>query len=104
MASSYVGARTGATDAEIDKAIGELIKRGGILEISASPQVMLSIEHSQEVGDLVVDLLRRHHAREPLALGVSREEIREQVFKRARPEAFRAVVLRLCETGKVVAE
>jgi hypothetical protein len=49
-------------------------------------------------------MLAEHHSREPLALGLSREEVRERLFGQVRSEIFRAVVARLGEEGKITAE
>jgi selenocysteine-specific elongation factor len=49
-------------------------------------------------------MLEEHHRREPLSLGLNREEVRERVFGQVRPEIFRAVIARLSEEGKVAAE
>ena len=49
-------------------------------------------------------MLTEHHRREPLSLGLSREEVRDRVFGQVRPEIFRAVISRLGQEGKVIAE
>ena len=43
----------------------------------------------------VVESLAEHHKREPLSLGLSREEVRERLFTNLKPEIFRAVIARL---------
>jgi selenocysteine-specific elongation factor len=49
-------------------------------------------------------MLAAHHKREPLSLGISREEVRERAFGVLKPEIFRAVIGQLAEAGKIVAE
>jgi selenocysteine-specific elongation factor len=57
-----------------------------------------------DLSSRIINLLEDHHRREPLSLGVSREQARERVFGNVRPEVFRAVVAKLADEGKVAAE
>ncbi len=104
MTAGEMAARTGATDEQIASAARDLVARGEALEAAASPLTLLSAITFQELAGQVVDLLARHHRREPLSLGLSREEVRERLFGTARPEVFRAVVNRLDEQRKIAAE
>jgi selenocysteine-specific elongation factor len=99
-----IAARTGATDEQIAGATRELIGNGRLLEVSATPLVLLSAESYREVSGRVLEMLAEHHRREPLSLGLSREEVRDRVFGQLRPEIFRAVIARLVQEGKVAAE
>src|SRR6185295_19400155 len=58
----------------------------------------------KDLAARVQGLLVDHHKREPLALGMSREEVRERAFTNLRPEIFRAVIIRLTEEGSLAAE
>jgi selenocysteine-specific elongation factor len=49
-------------------------------------------------------VLAEYHAREPLALGLSREEVRDRIFGDVRPEVFKTVIGRLSREGQVAAE
>lgn len=99
-----LAARTGATDNQIATATGELIRNGRLLEASSAPPVFISIESYRALAARVTELLDEHHRREPLSLGLGREEVRERVFGQLRPEIFRAVVARLGQEGKVSAD
>lgn len=99
-----IGARTGATNDQIAETAEDLIKSGRAFEVSNSPLTLLSAESQTALATKVIELLSMHHKREPLSLGVSREEVRERVFGTSRAEVFRAVVARLVEEGKVAAE
>ena len=99
-----LAARTGATDHQITAATGELIKNGRLLEVSAAPRVLISIDSYGALAARVTEMLAEHHRREPLSLGVSREEVRDRVFGQLRPEIFRAVIARLGQEGKVSAD
>ncbi len=104
LTAGELAARTGATDAQITGLAEILIAAGRALEVSTSPLILLSAAAYEALAADVVNQLAAHHKREPLSLGVSREEVRERVFGNARPEVFRAVIARLAEVGTVAAE
>ena len=110
MASAYgtseseIAARTGATDEQIAAATRELIRTGRVLEVTAAPLVLISGESYRALASRVTEMLDDHHRREPLSLGLSREEVRDRIFGQVRPEIFRTVIARLVEEGKVAAE
>jgi selenocysteine-specific elongation factor len=99
-----MAARTGATDEQIAAATRELIGTGRVLEVTAAPLVLLSGESYRALASRVTQMLAEHHRREPLSLGVSREEVRDRIFGQVRAEIFRAVIARLAAEGKVSAE
>jgi selenocysteine-specific elongation factor len=101
---SEIAARTGATDKQITTAARELIRTGRLLEVTAAPLVLISAQSYRALASRVVELLAAHHRREPLSLGLSREEVRDRVFGQVRPEVFRTVIVRLGDEGKVVAQ
>ncbi len=104
MSQSEMAARTGATDEQILDAARELVRQGKVFEAASAPLVLISSASYNQLAESVVNLLTDYHRREPLSLGLSREEVRERVFGDVRPEVFRAVVARLAEEGKVAAE
>ena len=104
MTQIEIAARTGATDEQIAGATAELLAAGRVIEVTRSPLVLISLESYRTAANKVTRTLAEHHRREPLSLGLSREEVREQVFGQVRPEIFRAVVARLVDEGEVAAE
>src|SRR5262249_50766944 len=52
----------------------------------------------------VVELLQGHHRREPLSLGLGREEVREKLFAGADADVFKAVIASLVDEGKVATD
>ncbi|HEY7546216.1 MAG TPA: selenocysteine-specific translation elongation factor [Blastocatellia bacterium] len=104
MTASDLAARTGATDDQIADIARKLIASGRAMEVSTAPLILISAESSRELAARVVSLLEEHHRREPLSLGISREEVRERLFGTARAEVFRSVIARIVEEGKVAAE
>jgi selenocysteine-specific elongation factor len=99
-----IAARTGATDARIAEAARALVKAGRVMEGASSPLMLISTESYARLAAQVIKLLEEHHRREPLSLGMGREEVRERVFGDLRAEVFRAVISRLVEEGRVAAE
>jgi selenocysteine-specific elongation factor len=104
MSATEIAARTGATDAQIHEAAAALVRAGRVMEIGTAPFVWLATESYKELAARLRAMLTEHHRREPLSLGISREEVRERVFTNLRPEIFRAVIARLTEDESVVAE
>jgi selenocysteine-specific elongation factor len=104
MTQAEMATRTGATDAQIAEFARALTAGGRVMEIANAPLALLATTSYTELAASVRDTLAEHHRREPLSLGVSREEVRERVFATLRPEVFRAVINRITEEGDVVAE
>jgi selenocysteine-specific elongation factor len=104
MSASELAARTGATDAQIARFAAALVQAGRVMEIASAPLVLLATESYHQLAARVTEMLTAHHKREPLVLGLSREEVRERLFTNLRPEVFRAVIARLGDENKVVAE
>jgi selenocysteine-specific elongation factor len=104
MSEEEIAARTGATDEQIAEATRELVGKNRVIEISNAPLSLISAESYRAFADRVTAMLTEHHRREPLSLGLSREEVRDRVFGQLRPEIFRTVIARLGVEGKVVAE
>jgi selenocysteine-specific elongation factor len=104
LSAAEIAARTGATDAQIAEFAGALVKTGRVMEIASAPLALLAITSYKDLAARIQGLLVDHHKREPLALGMSREEVRERAFTNLRPEIFRAVITRLTEEGSLAAE
>jgi selenocysteine-specific elongation factor len=104
MTAGELAARTGATDEQIADFARRLTASHRAMEVSSAPLVLISTESYRYLASRVTELLEEHHRREPLSLGVSREEVRERVFGDARAEVFRSVIARIVEEGKVAAE
>jgi selenocysteine-specific elongation factor len=104
MTQIEIAARTGATDKQMADITAELLAAGRVIEVTGSPLVLISTESYRAAANKVTGMLAEHHRREPLSLGLSREQVRERIFGQVRPEVFRAVVARLVELGEIAAE
>lgn len=98
-AFSDLQALTGLRLDALRSAIDEGKKSGRIVEAS---NVLLSVEAVSDLKSKLVDEIARHHKRDPLSRGMSKEAVRERVF-RERPEIFQYIVSEL-ESGGVVAQ
>ena len=99
-----LAARTGATDKQLSDLRAMLMADGQAIEVPGAPFRLLSVASLNSLSSGVLAALKEHHEREPLSLGMAREEIRERVFGRAVPEVFKAVVNHLSGMGKITAD
>lgn len=90
--------RTALSEAQLEEALASHSGR-----IVRSEQLLLSLEACTKLTDEVVEMVRKHHQKEPLETGIGRELVREKVF-RHNPEVFRLVVERAISAGLLVAE
>jgi len=104
MSASEIAARTGATDEQIAEFARKLVESGKVLTVTSTPLVLLSMESYNLLASRLIELLADYHKREPLALGLSREEARERIHANLKPEVFRACITRITEEGKIAAE
>ncbi|MGH9871929.1 MAG: selenocysteine-specific translation elongation factor, partial [Pyrinomonadaceae bacterium] len=102
-----IAARTGWSDevvSRVARQAQEATTSGEAATIREVEGVLVSTENFERLSRIVVEEVKRHHQREPLARGLARETLRERHFAHAAPEVFRAVITRLEKDGAVVAE
>jgi selenocysteine-specific elongation factor len=104
MTATEIIARTGATDSQISEIAATLKQTNRVIEISNAPLILISKNAFDSLGEQVLERLTAHHKREPLSLGISREEVRERIFGTLAPEIFRTVIACLAEKNQIVAE
>ncbi|MCI0489163.1 MAG: selenocysteine-specific translation elongation factor [Blastocatellia bacterium] len=104
MTAALLAARTGATDEQIARMARELVQSGRAMEVASAPLMLIASETYERLAGRVTAMLEDYHKREPLSLGLGREEVRERVFGGLRAEVFRAVVARLSDERKIAAE
>jgi selenocysteine-specific elongation factor len=96
-----VAARTGWVDDVLEDAAGRAIESGRIVNADG---VYLGSDTFERLSSAALKGVEAHHRREPLARGILRETLREQVFAHAAPEVFRAVMLHLESKGTLRSE
>ena len=98
--------------------VSMLVSRAGVAAAAATRVVRALVDAGRvtEVGDLLVSrqvfddrasallaAVKAHHAAQPLAQGLPREEAREKLFGAAAPVVFDAVVTSLATAGRLIA-
>jgi selenocysteine-specific elongation factor len=87
-----IAARTGWTDEVLEDVAGLAIESGRVVDAEG---VYLGSDSFEDLSKAALAEVEAHHKREPLARGILRETLREQVFTHAAPEVFRAVMSHL---------
>lgn len=104
ISGAELAARTGATDEQINELKSHLLAEKKIVEASSNPLLLVSKKPWQSLASELELILAEYHKKQPLSLGLSREEVRDRVFGHLRPEIFRSVVQGLIESGRIIAE
>jgi selenocysteine-specific elongation factor len=104
LSLAEIVSRTGATDSQLSRARAKLVDSGRVAEVAGPFPSLIATASVKDLSDRVIALLEQHHRSEPLSIGASREEVRDRLFNRIRPEVFRTVIQRLVESGRVTAE
>ena len=96
-----IAARTGWNDFVLSATATQARERGAVI---AADEVFIAAENFERLCRTALEAVLAHHQHEPLARGLARETLRERHFAHAAPEIFRAVITRLEQQGKLVAE
>ena len=96
-----LAARTGWTDEVVSIVAKEACELSGAARLTESDGVLVSARNFEQLCQLAVEEVKRHHQREPLSRGLPRETLRDRHFLHAAPEIFRAVIARLESNGAV---
>jgi len=80
--------------------------RGLIAEVRSAIALVGAPDHRVDAAVLAgleqaaLDRVRQHHEKDPLAKGLSKEELRRRVFGKAHPAVFETALARLVSAGK----
>jgi selenocysteine-specific elongation factor len=96
---SEIRSRTASRVSGIDLGIAEAISNKKIVDADG---VLISAPAFDELASATLKVVETHHTSDKLSRGISRETLREQVFKHSEPEVFRAVTGALQREGKIV--
>jgi selenocysteine-specific elongation factor len=99
-----LAARVGETDAALDPLLSALVRARRVVHIPGQPARLLAHQTFEAFARAVRARLKEFHQASPLASGMPREEIREQIFSDLPLEIFRAVLQTLSDRQEVVAE
>jgi len=100
---SFAGlqARTALKKEQLSSAIESNVASGQLVEASGR---YLSVEAFRTLADLAEKAVEAFHKREPLARGISRENLRETAFAHLPDEIFQSVIASLDTAGMIVAD
>lgn len=94
-----IRSRSGLRTGVIDRAIKDAIRDKKIVDADG---VFLSTPAFDELSIATLNVVETHHTSDKLSRGISRETLREQVFKHSEPEVFRGVTGALQRDDKIV--
>ena len=92
LKADELAARFGWTNEVLNRVTSAVVETGDIVEGNG---VFLTKKSLDRMSQLVLDEVKKHHQREPLARGLSRETLRERLFAHTPVEVFRFVLARL---------
>jgi len=71
------------------------------IPLRGAPDHFVDAAVLEGLEQLALDRVTQHHVKDPLAKGLSKEELRRRVFSKAHPEVFETALARLVSAGKV---
>ena len=92
LKADELAARFGWTDEVLNRVTCASVETGDVVEGNG---VFLAKKSLERMSRLVLDEVKKHHQREPLARGLSRETLRERLFAHTPVEVFRFVLASL---------
>jgi selenocysteine-specific elongation factor len=92
LKADELAARFGWKDEILNRVTSAAVRTGDVVEGNG---VFLTKKSLDRMSQLVLDEVKKHHQREPLARGLSRETLRERLFAHTPLEVFRFVLARM---------
>lgn len=89
---------------QVKEILSRLVRERRLVLLSSDPIEVMEVNAFGQLEDEVCQALGRHHQQEPLSLGVSKEQLFSQVFKRSHPDAAGVVIESLLKTKKIQVE
>ena len=96
--------RTGWLETELEGVAKALLAKQAIRIVSQEPLVLLSEQRFSDIAKQLLARVERFHKENPLLPGITREELKANLGRRVRPEAFAAALQSLTEQKKLVFE
>lgn len=85
--------------------INDLVDRAAAdAKVVNADGILIDARVFERLQNAALKAVEKHHALDKLSRGLPKEVLREQVFKRAEPEVFRAVTASLERAGKIRVE
>ena len=70
---------------QVKDVLNRLVRERRLVLLSTDPIEAMDVNAFEQLAEEVCQTLRRHHQREPLSLGISKEQLFSQIFKRSHP-------------------
>ncbi len=93
--------RTGWLESEVRAAADSLAQAKQLRAVSSEPLIILSEKTFLEICEKLLARVERFHKENPLLPGISREDLRNSLGKRVRPESFRTALEALVLQSKL---
>ncbi len=97
----HLRSRTSMRNDVIDQLVDDSKREGTVIDADG---VLVSKPVYDHLRMAMLSAVEAHHNKDKLSRGMQRETLREQVFKHAEPELFRAVTRSLESDGKITTE
>ena len=89
---------------QVKNVLNRLVRERRLVLLSTDPIEVMDVNAFEQLAEEVCQTLRRHHEREPLSLGISKEQLFSQIFKRSHPDAAGLVIESLLKAKKIQVE
>jgi selenocysteine-specific elongation factor len=89
---------------QVKNVLNRLVRERCLVLLSADPIEVMDVNAFEQLAEEVCQTLSRHHEREPLSLGISKEQLFSQIFKRSHPDAAGLVIESLLKAKKIQVE
>jgi selenocysteine-specific elongation factor len=93
--------RTAWTDRILNDVVRQAVQEGVVVDAG---DAYISRASFNSLAEATTEAVEKHHAREPLSRGLSRETLRERLFASTSPGIFRAVLSELEDSGIIASE
>ncbi len=89
---------------QVKNVLNRLVRERCLVLLSTDPIEAMDVNAFEQLAEEVCQTLRRHHEREPLSLGISKEQLFSQIFKRSHRDAAGLVIESLLKAKKIQVE
>jgi selenocysteine-specific elongation factor len=104
LPADALGGRTGLAPKALSQALERLGARGGAVLFDRERRAYASGEVARGLAERLVAAVTQFHRANPLAAGMSREELRGRLPRATDPRLYARLVAQLVDRGEVVAE
>ena len=104
VTTTELAARTGLPDHALLRAIQSLVDSQRITSTDEGTKTLVARPAFESAIGRMIGIVAKYHQKAPLERGISREELRERLGSKIRPDVFRMLVLAASGTSKLLSE